>query len=59
MSLNIDVMTSHDRTCVQCVGNGLQRMHIYNILSYIVLKTHIHVLSVENALQRAVILVNT
>jgi len=43
MSLNIDTMTSHVRTCVQCVGNGLHWRAIWqDIVSYIVRLTYMH-----------------
>jgi len=49
MSLNMHVMRSHDRMCVQCVQNGLQGNTDWAIIySYTVEKSCIYVLCVRN-----------
>ena len=51
ISLSINMMTSQDCICVQCVANGLQRTEIWKFTNKHILETScIHVLSVRNVL---------
>ena len=50
--LNVHMMTSQGRMCVQCVTNGLQRNKVWTITEKDTLeRSCIHVLSVRNVLQ--------
>ena len=52
MSLSIDMMTSQDRICVQCVTNGLQGKDISTITNeFTVERSHLYVLCVTNDLE--------